>query len=165
MLIKAVSAFTVADAKGEELDQGEMMRYLNEMMWFPSAFLEGNVSFDAVDSTSARVSLADHGTGVTAMMFFDTTAVRALWSHFNGRTRCSGIDRCANARPGDEATSQTAQDGILVPLSPTSDLTMARTGCSRSRGAAWPAPAARPMGGRVQDSRRVQPLRRGLRQD
>ena len=35
MLVKAVSAFTVADAKGEELDQGEMMRYLNEMMWFP----------------------------------------------------------------------------------------------------------------------------------
>lgn len=71
MLVKAVSAFTVADAKGEELDQGEMMRYLNEMMWFPSAFLEGNVSFDAVDSTSARVTLSDHGTEVSAMMFFD----------------------------------------------------------------------------------------------
>ena len=71
MLIKAVSAFTVADAKGEKLDQGEMMRYLNEMMWFPSAFLEGNVSFDAVDSTSARVTLSDHGTRVTATMFFD----------------------------------------------------------------------------------------------
>ena len=71
MLIKAVSAFTVADATGQELDQGEMMRYLNEMMWFPSAFLEGNVSFEPVDSTSARVSLSDHGRRVTATMFFD----------------------------------------------------------------------------------------------
>lgn len=71
MLIKAVSAFTVADARGEELDQGEMMRYLNEMMWFPSAFLEDNVSFEAVDSTSARVTLSDHGRRVTATMFFD----------------------------------------------------------------------------------------------
>jgi hypothetical protein len=71
MLIKAASAFTVADAKGEELDQGEMMRYLNEMMWFPSAFLEDNVSFEAVDSSSAEVTLSDHGRRVTATLFFD----------------------------------------------------------------------------------------------
>lgn len=71
MLIKAGAALTVADARGEELDQGEMIRYLNEMMWFPSAFLEDNVSFAPVDSTSARVTLSDHGRRVTATMFFD----------------------------------------------------------------------------------------------
>ena len=71
MLIKAASAFTVADARGEELDQGEMVRYLNEMMWFPSAFLEDNVSFEAVDTTSAEVTLSDHGRRVTATLFFD----------------------------------------------------------------------------------------------
>ena len=27
-----------------------MVRYLSEMMWFPSAFLEDNVSFEAVDA-------------------------------------------------------------------------------------------------------------------
>jgi hypothetical protein len=72
MLVKAASAFTVADAKGEELDQGEMVRYLNEMMWFPSAYLEDNVSFEPVDSTSAGVTLSDHGRRVTATLFFDT---------------------------------------------------------------------------------------------
>jgi hypothetical protein len=71
MVIKAGSTVTAADARGEELDQGEMMRFLNEMMWFPSAFLEDNVSFDAVDSTSARVTLSDHGRRVTATMAFD----------------------------------------------------------------------------------------------
>jgi hypothetical protein len=34
----------VADAKGKEVDHGEMMRHLSEMMWFPSAFLEDNIS-------------------------------------------------------------------------------------------------------------------------
>jgi hypothetical protein len=44
MLIKAASLITVADAKGKEIDEGEIVRYLSEMMWFPSAFLEDNVS-------------------------------------------------------------------------------------------------------------------------
>ena len=55
MLIKAASLVTVADAKGKEIDQGEMVRYLSEMTWFPSTFLEDNVSFEAVDARSARV--------------------------------------------------------------------------------------------------------------
>ena len=33
MLIKAASLVTVADAKGKEFDQGEMVRYLSEMIW------------------------------------------------------------------------------------------------------------------------------------
>jgi hypothetical protein len=40
MLIKAASLVTLDDANGEEMNQGEMMRYLSEIMWFPSAFLE-----------------------------------------------------------------------------------------------------------------------------
>jgi hypothetical protein len=61
----------VADAKGKEIDQGEMVRYLSEMMWFPSAFLEDNVSFEAVDARSARVTLTDGGKTATGMLFFD----------------------------------------------------------------------------------------------
>jgi hypothetical protein len=59
MLIKAASLVTVADATGREIDHGEMVRYLSEMMWFPSAFLEDNVSFEADDARSARVILTD----------------------------------------------------------------------------------------------------------
>lgn len=71
MLIKAASLLTVADAQGEEMDQGSMMRYLSEMMWFPSAFLGDNISFQAIDATSARVTLTDGGKTATATMFFD----------------------------------------------------------------------------------------------
>ncbi len=37
LLVKALSLFSVVDAKGEEIDRGAMVRYLSEMVWFPSA--------------------------------------------------------------------------------------------------------------------------------
>jgi hypothetical protein len=72
MLIKAPLLVTVADAKGEEIDQGEMVRYLSEMIWFPSAFLEDNVSFEAIDAGSARVILTDSDRTATGTLFFDS---------------------------------------------------------------------------------------------
>jgi hypothetical protein len=71
MLIKAGSLFTVVDDEGPEMDQGSMMRYLSEMIWFPTAFLHDNVSFEPVDDESARVTLTDGGKSVSATMCFD----------------------------------------------------------------------------------------------
>jgi hypothetical protein len=71
LLVKAASLWPVVDASGEQMDQGEMVRYLSEMTWFPAAFLAGDISFQAVDDSSARVTLTDHGRTVTATMFFD----------------------------------------------------------------------------------------------
>ena len=71
LMIKALSLFTVGNSAGKELDQGAMMRYLNEMMWFPSAFLGNNISFEPLDMHSARVTLNDLGKRVTATMYFD----------------------------------------------------------------------------------------------
>jgi hypothetical protein len=71
MLVKVASLFTVVDATGEEMDQGAMMRYLNEMVWFPTAFLGDDVSFEAVDDSSVRVTLTDHGRTATATLCVD----------------------------------------------------------------------------------------------
>lgn len=71
ILVKALSLFTVADSGGEKMNQGAMMRYLNEMMWFPSAYLGKNISFESIDASSARVTLRDMGKSVTATMYFD----------------------------------------------------------------------------------------------
>jgi hypothetical protein len=71
ILVKALSLFTVADSGGEKMDQGAMMRYLNEMMWFPSAFLGKNISFESIDPSSAKVTLRDMGKSATATMYFD----------------------------------------------------------------------------------------------
>jgi uncharacterized protein DUF6544 len=71
MQIKLGTLFTIANATGEEMDQSSMMRYLNEMIWFPTAFLGKNISFEPVDNTSARVTLTDKGKSVSGTMFFD----------------------------------------------------------------------------------------------
>lgn len=71
MLVRAGSLFTVVNGEGEEMDQGAMMRYLSEMMWFPTAFLGDNISFRPVDDKSAQVQLTDHGRSVTGTMYYD----------------------------------------------------------------------------------------------
>ncbi|UCC51191.1 MAG: hypothetical protein JSV68_19090, partial [Anaerolineaceae bacterium] len=55
----------------EELDQATMIRYLNEIMWFPTAFLGDNISWEGIDDNSARVTFTDGGKSVSARMFFD----------------------------------------------------------------------------------------------
>jgi hypothetical protein len=71
MLVRAGGLFPVVDATGEEMDQGSMMRYLSEMIWFPTAFLGANISFAAIDARSAQVTLTDHGRTATGTLHFD----------------------------------------------------------------------------------------------
>ncbi len=73
MFGKLLGLFTVFDVRGEQLDQGAMLRYLGEMVWFPSAFLGENITWVAVDDYTAQVTLTDHGKSVSAFMHFDET--------------------------------------------------------------------------------------------
>jgi hypothetical protein len=71
MFGKVAGLFTIFDVRSKELDQGTMLRYLNEMMWFPGAFLGKNISWQSVDDYSADVTFTDHGKSVSGRMFFD----------------------------------------------------------------------------------------------
>lgn len=71
MFGKVAGLFKVVDFRGDELDQGTMLRYLNEMIWFPTAFLGDNITWQAVDKNAADVTFTDQGKSVTARMFFD----------------------------------------------------------------------------------------------
>jgi hypothetical protein len=71
MFGKLLGLFTVFDARGEEINQATMIRYLNEVMWFPTAFLGQNIGWEAIDDHSARVTFTDGGKRVSAEMFFD----------------------------------------------------------------------------------------------
>ena len=65
--------FTIFDARGEQLDQATMLRYLNEIIWFPTAFLGENISWEAIDDHSARVTFTDVEKSVSAEVFIDDT--------------------------------------------------------------------------------------------
>lgn len=62
---------TIFDARGPELDQGTMMRYLNEITWFPCAYLNPYITWQGVDDHCADVTFTDNGKSVSARMYFD----------------------------------------------------------------------------------------------
>jgi hypothetical protein len=68
MLIKVGSWVTVADGVGPEIDQGTMLRFLGEIVWFPSAALSTYVSWEAIDARRASATM--HHAGVTASALF-----------------------------------------------------------------------------------------------
>lgn len=71
MFGKLAGLFTVFDATGEEMLVGTMLRYLQEMTWFPGAFLNDYIHWDAVDDHAADVTFAYDNHSVKARMFFD----------------------------------------------------------------------------------------------
>jgi hypothetical protein len=70
MLIKLLSLVPVVDAHGEEIDQGAMVRYLAEIIWFPSAVLSDCIKWEQVDTTTARATMTAGGTSATGTFHF-----------------------------------------------------------------------------------------------
>ena len=71
MLIRLLSLFTIADAYGEEINRGSLMRYLDEIIWFPSAAVSEHILWEPVDDDSAQATISYGGLSVTARFFFD----------------------------------------------------------------------------------------------
>ncbi|MEE9516907.1 MAG: DUF6544 family protein [Candidatus Adiutricales bacterium] len=71
MLIKLLSLVTLADEKSREMDQGAMQRYLGEMFWFPTAFLEDYIKWEPIDSRSARATMTYKGVSAGAVFYFN----------------------------------------------------------------------------------------------
>ena len=72
ILMKMAALLPVADEQGSELDAAGLMRYLNEMSWFPAAFLGANVEITGRDENSFAVRIADRGLVAEAVMFVDS---------------------------------------------------------------------------------------------
>ena len=67
MLIKLL-AFTLGDVRGPELDQGALVRYFNELMWFPTAFLSESIQWEGIDASSARGTIRIGETSASAVL-------------------------------------------------------------------------------------------------
>jgi len=90
MFGKLAGLYTIFDTRGEQIDQGSLVRYLAEMIWFPTAFLGDNLTWQGVDDQSAQVTLTDSGRSVSARMTFDETGrhvntIAQRYGDFNGK--------------------------------------------------------------------------------
>ena len=71
MFIKMLGLITIGDVQNKEMDYSSLVRYLNEMMWFPAAFLNENIQWEAINDQSARVTITDDNNSASAILYFD----------------------------------------------------------------------------------------------
>ncbi|MCC6616103.1 MAG: hypothetical protein IT320_21715 [Anaerolineae bacterium] len=110
---KLIGLFTVVDGRGDEVDQGTMVRYLQEMTWFPAAYLSDYITWSGVDDHCADVTLSAYGKQVAAHVYFDDAGrmlsfVARRYGEFNGTFV---------VKPWSTPTTQYGQfDGVRVPV-------------------------------------------------
>ena len=72
MLVKLLSTVPVADATGPEIDLSSLHRYLGEMPWYPTAFLnEEHIAWEPVDASHARAVITDGEYRASVVFSFD----------------------------------------------------------------------------------------------
>lgn len=57
MRIQLLSAIPLGEARGPEMDQGELQRYLAEMLWYPTAWLAEAIEWQTIDSHAVKATL------------------------------------------------------------------------------------------------------------
>ena len=114
MLIKLLSLIPVADATGPEIDQATLLRYLNEIMWFPGAAVSEYIKWDEVDANSARATMSYAGISASAIFYFNdrgqlTNMSADRFRYINGKYQ---LDRWSTP-----ITGYAEFQGVRVPSS------------------------------------------------
>lgn len=74
MLIKAASLFAIANSKGEEIDQGTMLRFLAELCWFPQAATSDYIYWKQLDDHHVEVTMTSANLTVAGIYEFNDDA-------------------------------------------------------------------------------------------
>ena len=69
--MRLLGSVPVADASGPRMDQGALLRYLNETMWFPAAALSPYITWEGVDANSATATMSYAEVTASATFVFD----------------------------------------------------------------------------------------------
>jgi hypothetical protein len=112
MEMRLLSLIPVANKTGGGLNQGDLLRFLGELQWFPAAALEDYVVWEPIDSHSARATMTCGGivgsmtfrfdaegrlTEATAVRFNDSRGRNEAWVNRNDSDREFGGVRVPDA--------------------------------------------------------------------
>ncbi len=105
--------FTVAKMQGApENNQGELLRFLAEAPWYPTALLPSQgVHWDAIDDTSARATLTDGATTVSLVFQFNAEGTIATM-----RAEARYRDKLTAMPWGGRLWEYSVRNGMLIPL-------------------------------------------------
>ncbi|MFC1505298.1 DUF6920 family protein [Thermodesulfobacteriota bacterium] len=107
---------TLADIRGTpEAAQGELMRFLAEAAWYPTALLPSQgVRWEAIDDMSARATLTDGSTSVSLDFQFDA---EGLISGVRAAARYRMVNGILIATPWQgRFWNYEVRDGMRIPL-------------------------------------------------
>ena len=72
MFWKLLSAFTLVNFGGPEIDRAALSRYLSETVFFPTALVPSHcLSWESVSADSAKATLTHKGLSVSAVFHFN----------------------------------------------------------------------------------------------
>lgn len=71
MFIKLVKMFTIADAKGNEMDTSGLVTVLAEALIVPSYALQSYITWTPIDSMAAKATIRFRGTEVSGVFYFN----------------------------------------------------------------------------------------------
>lgn len=75
MVIKLAGIFTVADARGPEMDQGETVTVLNDMCFMaPATLIRKEIKWEILEPTVVRAIFSNGHLQVSAILYFDDEA-------------------------------------------------------------------------------------------
>ena len=73
--VKLLSLIKIVDAKGQETDQGELLRWLGEAPLFPTALLPSeNLKWEPIDNDSAKVIFTDKNLTIEGVFCFNSSS-------------------------------------------------------------------------------------------
>ena len=71
LTVKLLGFIKVAYAEGPEVDQGEILRFLAEGVWFPSVFVNNNIQWQLLDDRAAKATITLNGLSASATFYFN----------------------------------------------------------------------------------------------
>lgn len=113
MRISLGSLVPLVNAAGPEIDQGTMMRYLGEIVWFPSAALSPYIAWEPVSATDAKATMTYRGVTASAVFTFDERGrfVRMAGERYRAQDGASTLDPWLVP-----ATEWRAIRGVEIPV-------------------------------------------------
>jgi hypothetical protein len=111
MLVRVAGLVNVANERGPKIDQGAMLRYLGEIIWFPSAALRPYIAWEPIDDTHAKATMTNHGVTASAVYTFDERGRAASMSAERYYGASGGLERW-----GGESTEWRVIGGVEIPV-------------------------------------------------
>ena len=68
--VRLTNWFQLLKATGPKVDDSSAVRFLSEVIWFPSAFLGKSFAWTAIDDSSVQVSFSAYGRSVSGRLYF-----------------------------------------------------------------------------------------------